>query len=597
MGYRGIKQTLHWINVQNCPGRQDHITVMYDEAADGAISEERRISFEYRSMPEFEDDYIPMEYRETPVYAPLAQTNFMGGISYTLGALETLKMISASSIFGEAQYYRDSAKNQAAIYKNLYELDGVFARYALNALDPFLGLTTEKVMEKAIDNALNEDFEGTLHWAIELRERYLMRLNPQVILVRAAMHPAREAYTRSHPGKFAEILDRVMRRGDDVISQIEYSISVNGSKKGIPAILKKSWAKNIGSMNRYTMAKYKSSGMGLIDAVRISHAKGELVDELMRTGTVNMPENESVWERLRASGKTWEEILGMIRMPHMALLRNLRGIFSETDSYEIRKKALVDLTAGVKTGKQFPFRYLSAWKAIEETGCGWVTDVQEALEKCIDVSLDNLPKLPGRNAFLTDNSGSAWGACTSEWGTMRVAEIGNLSSVIGAMKSDEAFVFPFGDKLLPVRIHKDEGVLRQASTVNSVGKDCGKATENGIWLFFRDAINKQEHWDNIFVYSDMQAGHGGLYGIRKEDYAAIDCCVNGNCIDVNRLVEIYREKVNPNVNVYMIQTAGYTNALVPEYGYRTSILYGWTGKELIYADAMRRTWDEIESKR
>jgi hypothetical protein len=32
--------------------------------------------------------------------------NFMGGISYTLNPIDTLKMIAASSIFGEPQYYR-----------------------------------------------------------------------------------------------------------------------------------------------------------------------------------------------------------------------------------------------------------------------------------------------------------------------------------------------------------------------------------------------------------------------------------------------------------------------------------------------------------
>lgn len=48
------------------------------------------------------------------------------------------------------------------------------------------------------------------------------------------------------------------------------------------------------------------------------------------------------------------------------------------------------------------------------------------------IACENLPALKGRSAFLTDNSGSAWGACTSEWGTMSIADIGNPSSVIGA---------------------------------------------------------------------------------------------------------------------------------------------------------------------
>lgn len=526
----------------------------------------------------------------------LGERNFMNGISYRINPVDTLKMISASSVFGEPQYYRDGECKKATILDGAYRIDRLFTEYSLSILDPFRGMTTSQVMEKAIDDALTADFEATLLWAVELRERYMMRLNPQVILVRAAEHPGRMDYTRMHPGEFARIAQKVMFRGDDVTNQVQYWLAQYGSKRGIPAILKRSWAQRIGSMDAYTMAKYGNAGIGLVDVVRICHAKGGLVDTLMRDGRVPMPDGENTWERLRASGMGWQDILNEIRMPHMALLRNLRGIFSEVRDPELREKTLELLKRGVRKGKQFPFRYLSAWKAVEAEGRPWSRQVQDGLEDCMRIACGNLPAMRGRCAFLSDNSGSAWGACTSKWGTMQVAEIGNLSSVIGAMCADEGVVFPFGDRLESVRICKEEGVLRQAHQVSAVGKTCGTATENGIWLFFRDAIMQRQHWDNIFVYSDMQAGHGGLYGIRSEDYEALGACVNGMYIDVNMLVKLYREQVNPKVNVFCIQTAGYTHVLVPEYGYRTAVLYGWTGKELIFADAMNRTWDELESR-
>jgi hypothetical protein len=40
---------------------------------------------------------------EQTAYEPNAVCNYMGGISYTLNPLDTLKMVSASSIFGEPQ--------------------------------------------------------------------------------------------------------------------------------------------------------------------------------------------------------------------------------------------------------------------------------------------------------------------------------------------------------------------------------------------------------------------------------------------------------------------------------------------------------------
>lgn len=526
-----------------------------------------------------------------------AERNFMNGISYRVGPLATLKMLSASSVFGEPQYYRDGETATADILDKKYGIHRAFARYRLKMLDPFQGMTTAQVMEKAVDDALSDDFDSTLQWAVELREKYLMRLNPQVILVRAAMHPGRQAYTSAHPGEFARIAQRVMSRGDDVTNQVQYWLAKNGSKRGIPAILKRSWAQRVAAMDAYSMAKYGRIGIGLADVVRICHAKGALVDTLMRKGRVPMPEGENTWERLRASGLPWQAILEQIRMPHMALLRNLRGIFAEAEDAKIRERTLDLLKSGVRRGKQFPFRYLSAWKAVEAEGSPWARQVQQALEDCMKTACENLPALPGRSAFLTDNSGSAWGTCTSEYGTMMIAEIGNLSSVVGAMCAKEGIVFPFGDRLESVRIRKEEGILKQAQQVRTIGRGCGPGTENGIWLFFRDAIRQRQHWDNIFVYSDMQAGHGGLYGISPAEYQALGACTEGRFIDVNRLVMLYRRHVNPRVNVFCIQTAGYTNVLVPEYGYRTAVLYGWTGKELIFAHAMNGIWDELEGRK
>ena len=65
-------------------------------------------------------------------------------------------------------------------------------------------------------------------------------------------------------------------------------------------------------------------------------------------------------------------------------------------------------------------------------------------------------------------------------------------------------------------------------------------------------------------------------------------------IDVLKLVQEYRRKVNPKVNVFSIQTAGYDNSVLPENEYRTSILTGWTGKEVVYAKEMIDIWDRLD---
>jgi len=544
-----------------------------------------------RSLPVTADPVPVVPVPVVPVHYENRVTNYMGGGSYELNPLETLKMVSASSIFGEPQYYRDGASGEAYLLRDgLFRVDPLFQDYVLLNWQ-MQGKTTSQIMESLIDEALDHDFGAVLEWAVTLRREYLMRLNPQIIMVRAAMHPKRAAFTEANPGVFAKTNDIVMSRADEPASQLAYYLKKQGSKSGIPNILKRSWAQRIGRMTPYELFKYRNHGLGLVDTIRISHASGEYVDALMRTGTVPVETSDKTWEAMRSAGKSWWEILHTVRMGHMALLRNLRGIFTEIDNRGFCEVILRQLKKGVPGGKQFPFRYQSAMNAVNDPAVHHRPQIMAALEECMDIACANMPRLSGKTMCLSDNSGSAWGCFNSEYGSVTVANIDNLSSVITARNSDEGYVGVFGDRLRAIPVEKRNGILSQARKADRIGKTMGIATENGVWLFFDKAIREKEHWDNIFIYSDMQAGHGGLYGIDPRQYKDY---TSGMYIDVARLIETYRQKVNPRVNVYCVQTAGYDNVLIPENGYRTTVLYGWTGKELVYADAMNRFWDDVD---
>lgn len=529
--------------------------------------------------------------------------NFMNGESFKINPLDTMKMVTASSIFGEASYYRDG-KIGKKIKDAYYKLNPLVTGFTV--LDKtYDGKTTTEIMESVIDDALSYDFKATLDWAVTLRNEFYMRLNPQVIMVRAAIHPNRKAFTDMYPGEFNRIEQLVMARADEPASQTAYYLYLNGGKGNMPSVLKRSIANKLNKLSRYQVAKYKNHEIGMIDTVRITHANSKVLDELMQTGTVQVEENEKTWENLRSEGKSWKEIFETIDIQHMALLRNLRGVFTEVNDIEFCKKYLEKLKSGVINGKQFPYRYYTALQMIKKSKCNHQPLIIDALEECMDISLANMPKLKGKTMCLSDNSGSAWGAITSEYGSVTIAEIDNLSSVITASLSDEGYVGKFGDKLITHPISKRQGVLHQAEAITKNGsRDVGGSTEGGIWEFFKNAINNKEHWDNIFIYSDQQAGHGGLYGTsrQKAEYKDFSCSANGgyygrDYINVYDLVLEYRKKVNPKVNVFSVMTAGYDNSILPEQSYRCSIWQGWTGKEINYAYEMNKLWDEVENKK
>lgn len=519
-------------------------------------------------------------------------TNFMGGDSYRVNPLDTLKLIAASSIFGEASYYRKDVRDGHFSWEKAY------ADPAMVRLFSFAeGKSTTEVFTEAIDKALDYDFGGTLDFAVDLRKAYNMRLNPQVIMVRAAIHSKRAEFCNANPGKFAAVEKLVMSRADEPLTQLTYYMYINGGKKNkIPTILKKSIAKKLSSLDAYAVNKYKNHEIGMINGVRISHANSPILNELMQTGTVKVTEDKETWEQKRSAGMGWREIYESGCMQHMALLRNLRNIFTDVKDTEFCKKVLEDLKGGVLKGKQFPFRYWNAYQMIEEaSGINHQTLILDALEECMDIAVENLPKLKGKTMVLSDNSGSAWGAFTSEYGRCTIAEIDNLSSILIAKASEEGYVGKFGDRLITAPVSKRNGALAQTKLLTNNGSsDVGGGTENGIWLFFKDAITKKEVYDNIFIFSDQQAGTGGLYGINDDDYRNFRC--KGRFINVYALIQEYRKKVNPKCNFYSCQTAGYDNVLIPEMSYRTSFLYGWTGKEAVYADAMNKFWDDFDNR-
>ena len=497
--------------------------------------------------------------------------NYMNGISYTTNPLLELEMVAASSIFGEKSYYKkDGVENK--------ELN-----------------TTTSTFIKACDNALSYDFKGVLELAKKLRYEYNMRLNPALIMVRAVMHEGRKAFNEENKVFMRACIEEVINIPTDIWNQFELWMFFNGSKSKLPSILKRAWADKLNSTKKYQLAKYKTKAK-IIDLVRICHAHSEDIDELMKSGTIEVTDEEATWEKLRSEGKSWTEILQSIYVPHMALLKNLRGIAIEVSGNTL-KQVLELLENGVEKGKQFPFRYWSALNAIKTSYPRVPNEglIEESLNRCLDKAMANFPKLKGKTICLSDNSGSAWGALTTEYGSTKVAEIDNLSSVMTAINSDEGYVGIFGDRLEIEAVNKRDGVLSQLDKIQSKhSHNIGGSTENGIWLFLDEAIKKKIHWDNIFIYSDMQAGHGGLYGLNSRDYS--EYTINGRYIDVLKLVQEYRRKVNPKVNIFSVQTAGYDNSVLPENEYRTSILTGWTGKETIYAQALIDIWNRMENK-
>lgn len=498
-------------------------------------------------------------------------TNWMGAPGFSMSdPLHVLRITATSCFFGEPMYYQSKAVVKSASVTD-------FGCEKLEKLVPdWHGSSPAEIIEAAIQAALDSDPEATLAFAAELRDIHHIRTTPQIILVLAAHHA--KVRGTNLIGRYAP---EIIMRADEPALGLAYHFAHYGKDSALPNSLKRAWTRALEGFSEYELAKYqmRDREVKTVDVVNLVHPKSVAVDKLSK-GLLKV---ENTWEAIiSAEGSNtaaWTKALAV--MGHMALLRNLRNLcLAEVP----RKLFLTKLIAGAPTGKQLPFRYFSAYKALQGASIDVAGDVTDAIETCMAATLDNLPKFSGRSMFLCDNSGSAQDTTTSALGTMRVADIANLSGIIGGQLADDGHIGVFGDRLETFAVRKRASVFDQLDKAINLGHGIGKATENGVWLFWDKAISERQHWDNVFVFSDMQAGHGGLYGIDPIHYRDFIC--RGNYIDIPKLVNTYRTKVNPNVNVYLVQVAGYPDTIMPEFYKRTYILGGWGEGLFRFAAAM-----------
>lgn len=515
---------------------------------------------------------------------PQSHLNHMNGLSFDIkNPLVVLRMMAASCFFGEPSYYESKEPPKTNALEKFPMLEQLLGPYFLgHELDSF-----DSALEKAIDEALDFNLEDTLKIAAALRNEDFIRVTPQIILVRASHHPSSKGTSL-----IRQYARDILQRGDEPALGLAYH-SVCFKNKPIPNSLKKAWKEFLENQSEYSLAKYKMTSRykKTVDVVNVCHAKSPAVDKLMK-GELKL--EERTWESListkGSNATSWKQALDEFLLNpkgHMALLRNLRNLHEHK---LVTPKVLEALKNGVQDGKQLPFRYWSAFKAMEALDDISTSPVLDAIEDCLNLSVKNVPSLKGRVMSLCDNSGSAQGTTTSELGSVKVSEIANLTGILTAKTADEGYTAIFGDKLKEFSIRKNSSVMDDLKLMNSAANSIGSGTENGIWLFWKNAIAKKEHWDHVFVYSDMQAGQGELYGEDPSEYK--NYLWGPRMINVPALIAKYRKEVNPNVMVYLVQVAGYKDTIVPHNFDKTVILGGWGPGILSYAAKLA----EIASK-
>ncbi len=504
-------------------------------------------------------------------------TNLQGGVSYTISdPIWRLKVAAASCFFGEPQYTEEvKGKKAPALYGTAHQYstylkqNGAALRNILGGLQPpeWDGMNSAERMELAIDQALDFNPALTLQVAAELRNMDHIRVTPQIILVRAAHHKKVKG-----TGLIRQYAPMIIKRADEPSTGLAYHIAKFGKGTPVPNSLKKAWRDSLANFSEYQLAKYRMENREVktVDVINLVHPpRTEAIDKLVK-GELKLTV-EDTWEALvskEGSNKAaWLKAFEL--MGHMALLRNLRNLSQHGVPDAMVAQKLVE---GAPTGKQLPFRYFTAYKAVEGTVSGKIKD---AIEESMLASIGNMPHLPGKTAIIIDESGSME-TKISEMGNVTIKDIAEVTAVITAMASDDADVIAFATNVKPVEVRKRQSIFDQMAEIRKVGNTLGGGTE--FHKFWQLLLQNGTKYDNIIVISDMQAAFDGNHSYY---YGS-----NGKVKSSPEYIKDYRAQVNPNAQIFLMQVAGHQDSVVPQYFNKTYLLGGWTENIIKFAAEM-----------
>ena len=405
-------------------------------------------------------------------------------------------------------------------------------------------------------------------------------------------HDAPE-YTRT-------VLRNVVVRPDDILEifacfKAMYQMNpTNAMKRETAELMKK--------FDEYQFAKYNSTKKDFTfkDILRITHPKPDTadIDELfskIKNGTLETP---YTWEtELSAKGNTaevWNELIASGRVGYMALLRNLRNIVKSGANVYPVLKTLSD-PEQVKKSRQLPFRFFNAYAMLNDAGY-MTTDIRNALEKAIRVSVDNMEKIPGRTLIAVDVSGSM-GSRISRKSVTTCRDISVLLGVLANKICESSTVCYFsyeGDYGYgrSGRYEKTGFEIAKYDEYDSVLDACEQAPGCGggtdMHLPMKYALNDDngtKPFDRVIYLSDNECncaftGNGG-YGYYY----------SGREKTVQSEVEEYRRKFNKDFWVHGVDLQGYGTQQFC--GDKFNLIAGWNDNVLEFILTAERGIDTL----
>lgn len=346
--------------------------------------------------------------------------------------------------------------------------------------------------------------------------------------------------SKRNPELFKKIVHDVMWTPRDWVKFID--ISRSGTiRDGLGRAPKREIKKAIADMDAYHAIKYPSD---VKDMIRIARPPEEVNPEVINyimeddhTGDEKLEklkklkeaeDSESQAEIIEEGDLPYEVVTGCVDgideniwksllyvAPYFNMLRNLNNferndVFSDEDALKYAKNKLTS-EYHVKNSSLFPTRFYMAYKMIEQFEGS--TEIKNALEKAIELSVENVPDIEGKVALLPDKSGSMGSRTTGNKSIMQCIDLVGIFTGIMINKSDEVSeVLPFdndvdhetGKRALEQESIMDTADQFMASGGTSMAAPMTYMVDNDIKVDKVIGFTDQEEWISSYGHESFE---------------------------------------------------------------------------------------------
>lgn len=319
--------------------------------------------------------------------------------------------------------------------------------------------------------------------AIEARTQYKIRHASLLLARELARHP------KAMGRVIGDTVFGVIQRADELTEFL--ALYWSDGKQPLAKQVKLGLQRAFHRFDEYSLSKYnRDKAIKLLDVMRLAHPKpfNDVQADLwkrLRDGELKTPDT---WEVALSAGadkkETFTRLIQEHKLGYLALLRNLRNMLEAKVDDTIIRQALL---SGATNSKALPFRFVAAARhapALENT-----------LDQAMQLSVSQLPKLPGKTIVLVDTSGSMVGVKISQKSELdRRDAAASLAVLVNAL-SEKCKVFTFATSV--TRIPPRSGM----ALIDAIRQ----APSGGTKLGYAVTMMNKESYNRLIVITDEQS--------------------------------------------------------------------------------------------